>query len=217
MSRRTERQRFHVPNLHRVLSNRSICGEHPHRARGFDTLRRPLFFVLIRCVSRGYGVQVRREIMRRQVDILTRINAIDETFKRTILWLAKDAGANHVDGTLKSPINLWRILRHRSSHSRDLIRSGAEGKHVALADGLFNLYVSAIHRSDNQTAVHDKLHVARAARLHSGGGNVLRNITRWYEHFRERNVIVRHEDHLEQIASRGVGVYHLGHRTDEHD
>ena len=55
----------------------------------------------------------------------------------------------------------------------DLLRLQPENEHVVPQHLLRNLDVGTVEGADDHAAVHDELHVGRAARLHAGGGDVL--------------------------------------------
>ena len=57
-----------------------------------------------------------------------------------------------------------------------LVRGRAEDEHVVGADLLGDLDVGAVHRADDQAAVHLELHVAGARRLGAGRRDVLREL-----------------------------------------
>ena len=87
-----------------------------------------------------------------------------------------------------------------------LVDGEAEDEDIVGAHFFADLDVGTVECADGQRAVRHELHVAGAGRLFAGGGNLLRKIGGRDDFFRERNPIIREEDHFEFPPDAFVGV-----------
>ena len=62
-----------------------------------------------------------------------------------------------------------------------------------------------------------ELHVAGAGGFFAGSGNLLGQVGRRDELFRQRYPVIRQEDHLQQILHRRVAMHHIGDAIDQVD
>ena len=88
----------------------------------------------------------------------------------------------------------------------DVRRGQAEDEDVFETDRFADLDVGAVERADRERAVQRHFHVARAGCLHAGRGNLLGEIRRRNDGFREADVVVRQERDLEPVADIGIVV-----------
>src|SRR5664279_3427755 len=83
-------------------------------------------------------------------------------------------------------------------------RGQPEEEEVFLADGLTDLHVRAIERTDRERAVHGEFHVPGAGRLLARGGNLLGEIDRRVDPLGVLHVEVGNEDDGEEVLRDGV-------------
>ena len=81
-----------------------------------------------------------------------------------------------------------------------LFRRQTEEEEVFLAGLLRHFDGRAIARADRQRAVHHEFHVARAAGLVAGGGDLVGDIAGRDQLFRQRNAVIGQEHNLEPAA-----------------
>ncbi len=60
--------------------------------------------------------------------------------------------------------------------------------------------IGAIERADRQRTIERELHIARARSFHARSRDLLREIRRRNDDFRERHIVVRNEDDLQKPA-----------------
>ncbi len=63
-------------------------------------------------------------------------------------------------------------------------------------------------RSDNQTAIEHKLHVAGAAGFGSRRGDVFADVRRGHNNLAFADVVVFDKDHLEKVSHLRIVIYH---------
>mmetsp|Transcript_40127 Transcript_40127/g.103876 ORF Transcript_40127/g.103876 Transcript_40127/m.103876 type:complete len:708 (-) Transcript_40127:720-2843(-) len=93
----------------------------------------------------------------------------------------------------------------------------AKDEHVLLAGLLGDLDVGAVQGANDEAAIHHKLHVGGARGLGAGRGDVLAQLRGRDDDLRQRDVVVRDEDKLEQVADVGVVVDLVADRADQLD
>ena len=82
----------------------------------------------------------------------------------------------------------------------DLLGGQSEDEDVVPAHMFEDLDIGAIQRADGQRAIERELHVAGAGGFHAGRRDLLREICRRNDHFRQADIVVRDEDDLQDVA-----------------
>mmetsp|Transcript_75616 Transcript_75616/g.180676 ORF Transcript_75616/g.180676 Transcript_75616/m.180676 type:complete len:238 (-) Transcript_75616:1827-2540(-) len=148
-------------------------------------------------------------------------HAVDQRFELTLrlgLGLASElTAANLVKDGLQAPIDRIVAFLRPGSDASHLIFLASEDEHRIMATFLPDLDVRTIHRSNNQTTIHNELHVGCARGFSSSSGNVLRDVRCGDHHLCRGDTVVRHEGALEVLLCLGVIVDHLCHVVDELD
>ncbi len=80
-----------------------------------------------------------------------------------------------------------------------------------------HLHIGSVQGADGQGSVHHELHIACAAGLLAGGGDLLGQLAGWHELLRQGDPVVLQENHLELILADGVPVDLGGQGVDELD
>ncbi len=100
----------------------------------------------------------------------------------------------------------------------DFRRRQAEDEDVGIADEVAHLDIGAVERADRQRAVERHLHVAGARGFHARRRDLLGEIDRGNDHFREADVVVRQEHDFQQTANGRVvvdGARHVDRQLDD--
>ena len=98
-----------------------------------------------------------------------------------------------------------------------LIGMKAEEEHIVVAQQVVHFHVGTVQGADGQRAVHHKLHIAGAAGLLAGGGDLLTDLAGGHEDLGQGDAVVLQEHHLEPIFAQRVAVDLVGQRIDEVD
>ena len=98
-----------------------------------------------------------------------------------------------------------------------LLGGQAEEEDIFIPQLLVHLHVSAVQSADGKGAVHHKLHVAGAAGLLAGGGDLLGNFGGGHQLFGQGDPVVLQEDHLELVLADRICGDLAGQRVDELD
>ena len=102
-------------------------------------------------------------------------------------------------------------------HLLYFFRAQAEDEDIVLADRLAHFDVRAVQRADRNGAVHHELHVAGAARLFAGEGDLLADVRRGDHRLCHRHVVVFHVDDVELFVDLRVLFDVLGEVADQLD
>jgi len=119
-----------------------------------------------------------------------------------------------LEDNIKTLINAARASTAKAS---DFLSPCAKDEDVALADLLADFDVCTIESADDETTVHDKLHVACSRSLCSCCADVLREIRCRDDFFSKRDAVVGDEDDLEQVADDRISIDDIGNSVDETD
>ena len=98
-----------------------------------------------------------------------------------------------------------------------LIGMKAEEEHIVVAQQVVHFHVGTVQGADGQRAVHHKLHIAGAAGLLAGGGDLLTDLAGGHEDLGQGDAVVLQEHHLEPIFAQRVAVDLVGQGVDEVD
>jgi len=119
-----------------------------------------------------------------------------------------------LEDNIKTLINAARASTAKAS---DFLSPCAKDEDVALADLLADFDVCTIESADDETTVHDKLHVACSRSLCSCCADVLGEIRCRDDFFSKRDAVVGDEDDLEQVADDRISIDDIGNSVDETD
>ena len=114
-------------------------------------------------------------------------------------------------------IDLHGVVVVLAIHILHGVCTHAEDVDVIHAHLLADLHVGAIHGANGQRAVHHELHVAGAAGLLGGGGQLLGNFCRRNQHFRGGDIVVLQEHHLQHFGRPGMLGNQVAEGIDEAD
>ncbi len=76
-------------------------------------------------------------------------------------------------------------------------------------------YICSVTRADDQTPVEHEFHIARSARLRSGGGDVLADVAGRNDNLRLANIVILDEYTLQQVTNLLVVVDNLPDAVDQ--
>ena len=133
--------------------------------------------------------------------------------------LIAEAAVYKVDNIAKLRIVVVEIHRNIALALEfiDLGGGHAKDNYILVADCVVNLNIRAVERAEGYRAVHHQLHVARAARLGSGEGNLLADVGGGHHIFSHGDVVVLHVDDLEPALDIGIVVDKIREGADETD
>ena len=98
-----------------------------------------------------------------------------------------------------------------------LVGVQTEEEDVLVAHFLVDLHIGAVQRAHGEGAVDHELHVAGAARLLAGDGDLLADFRGGHDELRKGDAVVLEEDHLQLAVDVGVVVDDLAEGADEAD
>ena len=99
-----------------------------------------------------------------------------------------------------------------------LLGGQAEQEEILFARFLGHFDRGAVARADGQGAVHHELHVAGAAGLVAGGGDLVRDVARGDQPLGQRDIVIRQKDDLRDCRVHGrIAVDGAGQVVDELD
>ena len=145
--------------------------------------------------------------------------AVDQRTEQVGIAARKRAGSDQIKDAAQLRVLFVDGVRVVAARPQcaDLFRGKPEQKEILGSDLVANLDIGAIQRADGESAIERELHVAGAARLHSGRRYLLREIGRRINPLARGDVEVREEHDLQATAHIGVGIEHVGHRAHQLD
>jgi len=163
--------------------------------------------------------QVAVEIGQQHIGVAAPQQAVDECAVApgfAFAELAAGDGVEHGFETRLAFVQAQRLVA-RLLAGPHLGRGEAEDEDVGVAHVLADLDVGAVVGADGERAIQRQLHVAGAAGLGAGGGDLLRQVGARHQQFGHRDAVIGHEHQLEPAAQPGVVVDDLADIVDELD
>ena len=147
------------------------------------------------------------------------VDAVDQAGISVAVVGGEYAGSNRRQclGKLPRTLDNGAGIVTIAAQAGDLIGPETEDDDIVLADIVAHFDIGAIERADRQRAVEAELHVAGARGFHAGRRDLLGKVGGRNHDFRQRNVVVRHEDDFQQAAHGGVVVDDAGDVVDQLD
>ena len=137
--------------------------------------------------------------------------------------LVADAVPEALPQGIQAPLHLGIVADIALGHialplqCSSLIGMEAEEEHVLIAQHIVHLHVGAVQSTHGEGTVHHELHVAGAAGLLAGGGDLLTDLAGGHEDLGQGDAVVLQEHHLEPIFAQRVAVDLVGQGVDEVD
>ena len=210
-----------------ILRDGSISGELRHGGGRLDAELAPFRFVRVGCIHLCLGIDEGRKVMHNQVPVAipgactVRVaKLVNQRAKLGVslrLTLGELAVANCLENGLQSAVDRVVTLLRLCCNAGNLVLQTAKDEHGVFTTLLTNLNVGAIHGTNNQATVHDKLHIGGSACLRACSGNVLRDVRSWDQDFGCRHAVVRHKCKLQEFASVWVVVDDFANIVDQLD
>ena len=137
--------------------------------------------------------------------------------------LVADAVPETLPQGIQAPLHLGIVADIALGHialplqCSSLIGMEAEEEHVLIAQHIVHLHVGAVQSTHGEGTVHHELHVAGAAGLLAGGGDLLAHLAGGHQLLRQRDPVVLQKHHLQLIAADRVVVDLIRQGVDEAD
>lgn len=167
-SGRRHGDRLSVPDLTAVLRDGTVRAELARLGDTDDGHLVPLALVLVNGIDALLSVNVRVEVEAGDVVITTVGQVVKDGMNN--LSVTEEAGLDRVEDSLQSTTNIVSLsFVHLLANAVDTIDALTENEHVLLANLFGNFDVGAVHGTDNEAAVHDKLHVGGTRSFRTSG------------------------------------------------
>src|SRR5215469_15138571 len=205
-----------IPDLGRILGNRSVARELSRTGDIQNRLARPCMRIRVECAKPLIRVEVGFEVRQMHVVVAVRHQRIVNGSKNSRLEAADIVGSDHVQS--RPGFRLVVVMPMRAVPAttlRDLLHSETKQKEVFLAGFFRHLDGRSVARADRQGSIHHEFHIARAAGLVAGGRDLVGNVRSGDQPLRERNVVIGQEDHFETTACHRIAVDRAGQVIDQ--
>ena len=147
-----------VPDLRAVLSDSSIGRELSRFGNTDDGHLSPLSIVTISSVDCVLSVDVAIEVKAGDVVVTTVRQVVEDWVNDASI--SEEAGLDSVEHSLQSATNVVSLsIPHGLSAFRNSGDSLSEDEHVLFSEFFGNLDVGTVHGTDDESTVHDELHV----------------------------------------------------------
>src|SRR5882762_3286856 len=202
----SDRRRLHLPDVPCVLRDRPIARELAGGRHVQDGLARPRIRIPVERAELAIRLEIRAEVCKVHV-VIAPEQRLAQRCEDAGLVAAEMVGRNQVQrGThlwLVVVVPAWAVP---ATAVRDLVGGEPEQKEVLLARLLRHLDGGSVACAQCDRTVHHELHVAGAARLVSGGGDLVGDVARGNDPFRERDGVFGQEQDVQPPARHGIVV-----------
>src|SRR5882762_2179799 len=209
---------LHRPYAVRVLANTAVAREVAHVQAIDDRFVAPFVFQQVQGVNLILRKGIRGKVREHQEGFAVAQRAADHRFRIIRTSRREESRLDEFQGALEFGVGVefapGLVVR---APRRDLFRRKPENEHVLRSDMVADLDIGSVQRADGQRSVQRQLHIAGTRRLHTGRGNLLRQVRRRHDSLRERDVVVRQEHDAQLVAHGGIRVDGARHVVDELD
>lgn len=164
-----------IPDLRAVLSNGPVRGELTRLGNTDDCHFSPLSIVPVSLINAILGINVAVEIEAGDVVVTAILQMVEDWVNNT--GVTEEARFDSIENSLQTAADVVSsTLVHCFLASSDALDILSKDEHVLSTDLFGNLDISAVHGSDNETAVHYELHVGSTGSLCTSSGDMLREL-----------------------------------------
>lgn len=190
-----DRQWFDVPDFLAVLANGSVWRELSWHGYSVDCHLVPLLLVLVDSLRLVALVQVRVEVKASAIEVISTQNSINHPIHlRQVTKVSMSNGIKHFLQPRPTVVPL--SVFHLSAPDVYIINRPAKNEHVFLSNLLCDLNICSVHCSNDESSIHNELHVASSWSLGSSSGDMLTQLSSRNDDLSVRHVIVGHKDHF---------------------